>query len=206
MALDLILANERIVSRSRVWRILDAMEIQHLHASGGWKLLAVACRESMPGRGPTEIAGYSSFSLVRRGTFCVHRGALTTVADPLTLLEFRTGEEYRVSHPLGRGDDCIELACSEQTMDELHSGSGRCASPSTAWRLGNLARRARQGETSLNNATNLETASPGAVSRGLRGTSAVCVKSTRGSHEWISNHAAIPFALHAGGAFAYDGA
>jgi AraC-like DNA-binding protein len=145
VALDLILANERIVSRSRVWRNLDAMEIQHLHASGGWKLLAVACRESMPGRGPTEIAGYSSFSLVRRGTFCVHRGALTTVADPLTLLEFRTGEEYRVSHPLGCGDDCIELACSDQTMDELHSGSGRCASPSTAWRLGNLARRATQG-------------------------------------------------------------
>jgi AraC-like DNA-binding protein len=122
------------------------MEILQLHASGGWTLLAVVCRErAASGRGPTEVAGYSSFSLVRRGTFCVHRGAIMTVADPLTLLEFRTGEDYRVSHPLACGDDCIELACSDQTMDELRSGTGRCASPATAWQLGKLQRRARQG-------------------------------------------------------------
>jgi AraC-like DNA-binding protein len=121
------------------------MKIQQLHQSGGWTLLAVSCREHLAGRGPTEVAAYSSFSLVRRGTFCVHRGVSTTVADPLTLLEFRTGEEYRVSHPLACGDDCIELACSDEAMDELRAGSIRCASASTAWRLGNLERRARQG-------------------------------------------------------------
>jgi len=121
------------------------MQIQRLHAAGEWTLLAVACREGASGRGPTEVAAYSSFSLVRRGTFCVHRGSRATVADPLTLLEFRRGDEFRVSHPLGCGDDCIELACSDETMDEVRSGEGRAASPAMAWQLGNLARRARRG-------------------------------------------------------------
>jgi AraC-like DNA-binding protein len=75
----------------------------------------------------------------------VHRGTAATVADPLTLLEFRSGDEFRVSHPLRCGDDCLELACSDETMDELRSGERRCASPAMAWQLGNLARRARHG-------------------------------------------------------------
>jgi AraC-like DNA-binding protein len=121
------------------------MEIRRLHAAGEWKLLAVACRAGASGCGPTEVAAYSSFSLVRRGTFCVHRGTAATVADPLTLLEFRSGDEFRVSHPLRCGDDCLELACSDETMDELRSGERRSASPAVAWQLGNLARRARSG-------------------------------------------------------------
>jgi AraC-like DNA-binding protein len=121
------------------------VETRHLHASGGWSLVTVACREGASGRGREEIASYSSFSLVRRGTFRVHRGAATVVADPLTLLEFRRGESYRVSHPLDCGDDCIELGCPDEAIDELHTGSRRTASAAAAWQLGMLACRAKRG-------------------------------------------------------------
>lgn len=121
------------------------MKVLHLHSAGEWRLLSVACGACASARGPTEVAEYSSFCLVRRGTFCVHHGASMTVADPLTLLEFRTGEEFRVSHPFDRGDECIELACSDETMHELRLGERRCADSAMAWKLGNLARRARCG-------------------------------------------------------------
>src|SRR5688572_25857330 len=61
------------------------------------------------------MAGYSSFSLVRRGTFRVHRGAATVVA------------------------------CPDEAMDELHTGARRTASAAAAWQLGMLACRAKRG-------------------------------------------------------------
>jgi AraC-like DNA-binding protein len=121
------------------------MQVRRLHASGGWSLLAVACRQGASGCGPTEVAAYNTFAFVRRGTFCVHRGGRRTVADPLTLIEFRRGDEYRVSHPTGCGDDSVELVCSDAAMDELRSDGQRAASPWLAWQLGILERRARRG-------------------------------------------------------------
>ncbi len=138
------------------------MELQILHATSGIVLTGVACRPEFRGRGSSEYAVKSAIVFVHRGTFCLHRRSRMTVADPLALLAFRTGDEYCVSHPVGQGDDCVEIGFDDHVVDAMRAAEGlvlpscladpaaaaRRADPSIVWAVGILVRKARLGRLS----------------------------------------------------------
>jgi len=75
--------------------------------------------------------------IVRRGLFEVIRGSRTQLATPNTGVCFQEGEEYRVGHPLGQGDDCTLIRLEEESLTELveRTGTGR------TWQRGLLTLR-----------------------------------------------------------------
>jgi AraC-like DNA-binding protein len=98
---------------------------------------------------------------VRRGAYRLHYGRDEMLIDPLSLLFFRKGDGYAVSHPFGCGDDCVEFGFSDAFAAELYEDDGcrgfaaqTMACPADAgmlWAQSVLATRAARGE-----ATDLE--------------------------------------------------
>jgi len=64
------------------------------------------CRPTDKGCGGEEFGRSDEFVFVRRGSFVKHTGRRAVFAQPNHVLFFSKGECYRVSHPVGGGDDC----------------------------------------------------------------------------------------------------
>ena len=56
-----------------------------------------------------EVACSTQVVIPRRGVFTARVGDGTVVADPVTAMVLPSGQEYRVTHPTGGGDDCTVL-------------------------------------------------------------------------------------------------
>ncbi len=61
-----------------------------------------------------------------RGVFVKHVGRSRFIGHPAAVLFFTAGREYRVSHPVGNGDDCSSLRFAPDVLQEaLESVYGR---------------------------------------------------------------------------------
>jgi AraC family transcriptional regulator len=83
----------------------------------------VRCHAPRSGCGDEEAVPATEVVLPRRGVFVVHRGRERVVADANTALVLRSGEPYRVSHPVDGGDECTVLAPDPETAEEALSGA-----------------------------------------------------------------------------------
>ena len=79
----------------------------------------VQCRVTSPHRSCEEHSPTHCIVLPRRGAYVRHIGKRQAVADPTHALFFNAGETYRVSHPVGLGDDCTALTFDETTLREV---------------------------------------------------------------------------------------
>jgi len=59
-----------------------------------------------------------------RGCFEVYRGRDVTVADPVSAVIFRAGDDYRIGHPAPDGDDCVVFALPPESAEDAVGSNG----------------------------------------------------------------------------------
>src|SRR5688572_28317384 len=79
----------------------------------------VACRVTSPHCSCEEHSPTHCLVLPRRGAYIRHIGKRQALADPTQALFFNAGETYRVSHPVGLGDDSTALMFDDATLLDL---------------------------------------------------------------------------------------
>lgn len=84
----------------------------------------VVCSAPRAGAGATERNDAPQVVLGRRGAFAIHRQGRVTVADPTMAVVFDAQEEYRASHPVDGGDECLALGFREDVHEEALGGFG----------------------------------------------------------------------------------
>jgi AraC-like DNA-binding protein len=119
----------------------------------------VCCRAESPDRSASECNHRPSIAFVRSGVFRKHLGRTDVLADANHVVFFNAGEEYRVSHPVAGGDDCLSLTFDAEALFEFAIEAGgkgdqlerpfaltHClCSSATALRLYCLVSRIRRG-------------------------------------------------------------
>ncbi|MDR3416624.1 MAG: hypothetical protein P4L83_10595, partial [Nevskia sp.] len=91
-----------------------------LHDGSLVRMRCVCCRPQDPRCGAVEQAQAHTLALPLKGVFVKHyAGGPDVVAGPGQALFFNAGEDYRVSHPAGGGDDCLTLELSDTALREL---------------------------------------------------------------------------------------
>jgi AraC family transcriptional regulator len=83
----------------------------------------IRCTGSCRHLSPEECAAATHLVFPYRGVYVRHVGNDQAVADANHVLFFNSGEGYRVSHPLGGGDECLSLALSAAILHELAPAS-----------------------------------------------------------------------------------
>jgi AraC family transcriptional regulator len=86
------------VSRRRTERLYDGPVVG---------LFDVVCGAAASGPADEEHATTTEVIIPLRGCFEVHRGRGRTVADAASAIVLRVGDDYRVGHPVGGGDECF---------------------------------------------------------------------------------------------------
>lgn len=80
----------------------------------------VRCRPSLLACSAEEYASSHQVVFVRSGLFVKHSGRHQVLAEPVQALFFNRAEAFRVSHPVGVGDDCTVLSfCSDVLSDAI---------------------------------------------------------------------------------------
>ena len=78
----------------------------------------VCCRPGGGECGPEEYSETTTIVFPRAGAFVRHFGRHEVVANSNHVLFFRSGETYRVSHPVSGGDDCTSLAFDPEILTD----------------------------------------------------------------------------------------
>jgi AraC family transcriptional regulator len=79
----------------------------------------VLCQGSCRGKSAEEHAGVTQLVFPYRGVYVRHLGRDDAVAEANQVLFFNAAEGYRVSHPVGGGDACLNLLISQPQLREL---------------------------------------------------------------------------------------
>jgi len=87
----------------------SALRFDVLHATEEVRVLSCTCRPGGTGRAAEECNDESSIVFVRSGAFVKHVPAGRITADASSVLFFRRGEPYSVSHLDAHGDECTIL-------------------------------------------------------------------------------------------------
>lgn len=95
-----------------------AMHVHRLYSSAIVTVSATTCCPRTTERGSPEVPGRHSLAFVRQGAYCYHGSGEGVIIDPLTVLAFAEGEEYAVSHPLGCGDNCLDVWIGDDELRE----------------------------------------------------------------------------------------
>jgi AraC family transcriptional regulator len=86
----------------------------------------VVCRTPRSGYGALMLNGVTQIGLPRRGVFLIERRGETAVIDTNTTMMLGPGDEYRVAHPTGDGDEGTVLALPPDVVeDAIGSCEGR---------------------------------------------------------------------------------
>jgi AraC family transcriptional regulator len=106
------------------------LHIFRLHYGRCVSISDVRCRPYCREFGGEEYAEAHQIVFVRKGVFVKRRGRQEFVADPNHVLFFNRCEAYRVSHPVGSGDDCTVFTFPPQLLREAtetfsHRNSGQ---------------------------------------------------------------------------------
>ena len=87
------------------------------------QLFDVTCRAGESAPAEEEHSLTTQVIVPLRGCFEVYRGRDVTVADPVSTVIFRAGDDYRVGHPAADGDDCFVFSLPPATAEDA-AGSG----------------------------------------------------------------------------------
>jgi AraC-like DNA-binding protein len=98
----------------------------------------VRCRPVDAGCGSEEWTPEPAVVFPRSGVFVRHVGRRQVVATPNDVLFFSAGEPYRVSHPLGRGDDCTSFTFAPEVLREAIGGHDPVAADRPGARFAHL--------------------------------------------------------------------
>jgi AraC-like DNA-binding protein len=98
--------------------VLHAREVVH---GDGVAIADVTCRHGR-GRGEPECLSSHMLVFVRRGCFVRTADGVEHVLDPTTAYCIRPGEEQRIDHPHGDGDDCTALTFDAGVVASLLGG------------------------------------------------------------------------------------
>ncbi len=85
----------------------------------------VCCRPNERGCGAPEAAVGHQVVIPHSGVFVKHIGRTQVVANPAIVVFFTEGREYRVSHPVGDGDDCTSLRFAPDVLHEAMTSTRR---------------------------------------------------------------------------------
>ncbi|MGH7694968.1 MAG: helix-turn-helix transcriptional regulator [Gemmatimonadaceae bacterium] len=109
------------------------LHYERLFSSELVDITRVCCRPNEPGCGAPEAANDHHVVVPHRGVFVMHVGKRRYVAHPAAVLFFTAGREYRVSHPVGNGDDCSSLRFApevlHEALDSAYRGSVHDSAP-----------------------------------------------------------------------------
>lgn len=94
------------------------LQYERLFSSELVDITRVCCRPNESGCGAPEAASDHHVVVPHRGVFVKHVGKQRFVAHPAAVLFFTAGREYRVSHPVGGGDDCSSLCFAPRVLQE----------------------------------------------------------------------------------------
>ncbi|HEV8365548.1 MAG TPA: AraC family transcriptional regulator [Gemmatimonadaceae bacterium] len=94
------------------------LHYERLFSSELVDITRVCCRPNEPGCGAPEAANDHHVVVPHRGVFVKHVGKRRYIAHPAAVLFFTAGREYRVSHPVGNGDDCSSLRFASEVLQE----------------------------------------------------------------------------------------
>src|SRR5262245_6129635 len=91
-----------------------------LHRSETVSIRLTRCRPHDHACGADECSPVSRLVFPLWGTFLKHHSRRErVVADACHAIFFKANEPYRVSHPVGGGDDCLVIEPSRDTMREV---------------------------------------------------------------------------------------
>lgn len=79
----------------------------------------VVCDGACRHKSAEECARSTSLVYPYRGVFLRHVGRKDVVAEANQVVFFNSGQAYTISHPVGGGDACIDLAVDEALLEEL---------------------------------------------------------------------------------------
>jgi AraC family transcriptional regulator len=88
------------------------------------RLYDVTCRAKESAPAKEEHTLTTQVILPLRGCFEVHRGRDVTVADPVSAVIFRAGDDHRIGHPAPDGDDCVVFALPPESAEDAVGSNG----------------------------------------------------------------------------------
>jgi AraC family transcriptional regulator len=95
------------------------LHVSALLATRTVTLRNIRCGGNCRHLGAEECASSTHLVFPYRGLYLRHVGSDQAVADANHVLFFNADEPYRVSHPLGGGDECLSLSFSGDILREL---------------------------------------------------------------------------------------
>ena len=103
--------------------VLPEFEVSRLLDTDIVAVRNVRCIGTCRHRSAEECASATSLVFPYRGVYMRHVGSDQAVADANHVLFFNEGEGYQVSHPVQGGDECLDLAVSQEILRELAPAS-----------------------------------------------------------------------------------
>jgi len=103
----------------------------------------VACGGGCRHKGPEECAAAHYLVFPYRGVFVRHLGSDDAVGEANQVLFFNPDEGYRISHPVGGGDSCLDVVVDDALLRELAPPELMRDGAATAFRLQRLRIDAR---------------------------------------------------------------
>ena len=88
------------------------------------RLYDVTCRAEESAPAEEEHTLTTQVILPLRGCFEVHRGRDVTVADPVSAVIFRAGDDHRIGHPAADGDECVVFALPPESAEDAVGSNG----------------------------------------------------------------------------------
>src|SRR5262245_37470025 len=95
------------------------MKSRLAHESPLVRVREVICRPHDSACSCLECSDEHTIVFVRRGAFVKHVRGRAVVADANQVMVFQRGEEYRVSHPIPGGDDCLSFWLPDSILHEM---------------------------------------------------------------------------------------
>jgi AraC-like DNA-binding protein len=107
---------QRMATSHEVTPDVPQLRFARLFSSELVSVTHVCCHPNERGCGTAEAATHNDVVLPQRGVFVKHIGNAKVVAHRATVLFFAAGREYRVSHPVGDGDECMSLRYAPEVL------------------------------------------------------------------------------------------
>jgi AraC-like DNA-binding protein len=140
---------------------MHSLQVHPLFRSDTVSISDVRCRRPTAACGGEEQAETHQLVFTRAGVFAKRAGGEPVLAEPTRVLFFNRGECFRVSHPVGAGDDCTVFSFAlDVILDACRLLDDRgprpespfpvsCAAiePAVLWRYQHLRRGLVQGGT-----------------------------------------------------------
>ena len=89
-----------------------------------FRLYDVTCRAKESTPAEEEHTLTTQVILPLRGCFEVHRGRDVTVADTVSAVIFRAGDDHRIGHPAADGDECVVFALPRESAEDAVGSNG----------------------------------------------------------------------------------